>query len=201
MNQTFQTSEPIERLSLNTHLWMASHYPARIARGDMLVDAPYQRGSVWTPTQRILLIKSLMLRLPIGVVTLNDRTRPPWLDAHPGYLSSDDTQPLTSVIDGKQRIETIDKWFKGELAVPASWFDRDDVVSTTDTADGPYLTFDQLTEVGRRRCDMRWSLPANEAQLATVEDEANLYLLINGQGTPQTEEDLARATRAANKLR
>jgi hypothetical protein len=40
-------------------------------------------------------------------------------------------------------------------------------------------------------------LPAATAKVATVEDEAGLYLLVNRAGVAQTPADLQRATRVA----
>ena len=70
--------------------------------------------------------------------------------------------------------------------------------SAEDTGDGPYVTFTGLTQVGQRLMENRAMLPAATASVASVEEEAEIYLRVNGGGIPQSDEDMARAARVAS---
>lgn len=159
----------------------------------LILDPPYQRGTVWTLDQRIALVRSWLMNTPIQAITLNDRRRLLWKDDKPTG------DQHIAVIDGKQRIETAMAWFDGELAVPRSWFEDEWIESTVDTEDGPYVTFDTLTRSGRTMCKYQWKLPRIEADLADVADEAGMYVLVNGGGTPQTAADMANAAEVAGR--
>lgn len=178
---TRQTTTPLARVPMNTYNRAAEHLADQIRNGQIDLNPPYQRGEVWTEDQQVALIFSLMSGLPIPTLILNQR----------------ETDPPYAVIDGKQRLTAVAAWFGGELAVPASWF-RDGMVATpVDTEDGPYVTFDGLTDLGQRYAS-RMVLPVGEAMLPTVQAEAEVYLLVNGGGTPQSDADMANAARVAD---
>lgn len=194
---THRTSAPIESYSLQ----VASRSAREIARiftdpdGDLSPE--YQRGSVWTEDQRINLVRSWLMGVPIPAIIINDRLFGPWLDGGP------DGTPLGgysyAVIDGKQRVETAIAWFGGDLAVPASWFAAEVVEHTETTDDGPYVRYTGLVRAEQRHQSLRFQLPTVEAQVPTIEDEAALYLLVNGEGTPQTAENMGNAARVAGQ--
>lgn len=192
---TRQTPKPLADVSLN----VASRQAREIVRmvqdqtgGVVLLDPPYQRGSVWTEDQRVALIRSLVAGLPTGAVILNDRMTEPWR-----RVNNADYDVAYAVVDGKQRIETCAQWFGGELPVPASWFRPEWVERYFPTHDGPYVTYNSLSIVGQRITANRMQLGVGITQVDTVQDEADIYLLINGGGTPQTASDMANAARVA----
>lgn len=186
---TRQTTTQIKHVSL-----AAANRPAReiarLAANDIDMSPEYQRGSVWTEDQRIALIRSWLQGVPIPAIILNDRFWGPW-------PKDNNRMPVGgygfAVVDGKQRIETAVAWFDDELAVPASWFDPEWLSETTETDDGPYVTYTGLTPAGQRLMANRAMLPTVEARLGSLRDEADLYLLINGGGTPQSEQDMDNA--------
>jgi hypothetical protein len=180
---TRQTRQPIGRALLNTFNRRAVDLVDQMHRGQIDLNPPYQRGPVWTEDQQVALVRSLLAGLPIPTLIFNQRPTGP---------------VLTAVIDGKQRLIATLAWFDGELAVPASWFAPDMVASTVETDDGPYVTFDGLTEHGQASAS-RAMLPVGEATFLTVREEAEVYLLVNGAGTPQTDEDLANAAQVARE--
>lgn len=159
----------IERIQFDTYnrpilmmigAWMEADYAKVNLRPD------YQRESVWTLDQRVNLIKSFMQGLPVGVLFLN---RP-----------DNSTLAAQNVVDGKQRIETLMMWMRGEFAVPREWFDPQDVVEGLTHA---AVCWDELTERGKRRCDFHWGMSVYETKLpASAEPE--LYERINYGGTP-----------------
>lgn len=186
---TRQTEKPLREY----HMVVLSGVAYEIVnsmRPMLVLDPPYQRGAVWTEDQRIALVKSWLMGTPIQAVMMNDRRRQMWTDEAPGLEH-------IAVIDGKQRIQTAMAWFDGELKVPASWFEAEWIQGTVDTDDGPYVTFDLLTPMGQRSAKFTWKLPRIEVDLATVREEAAMYLLVNGGGTAQTPEDMANAAEVA----
>lgn len=154
----------------------------------------YQRGSVWTEDQRIALVRSWLMGVPIPSIVINDRIFGPW----PRNVNGPIGDFAYAAIDGKQRIETAIAWFGGELAVPASWIDSADVETTEDTPDGAYVRYTGLTISEQRHQGNSFQLPTVEAKVATLQEEAELYLLLNGAGTVQSEDALANAARVAN---
>ena len=177
----------LTKLSLNSFNYTVGHFlvpeEGLRSRDVFDFDAPYQRGSVWTEAQRVALIKSLLMGLPIGSVVLNNR----------GFSS----EKLYSVVDGKQRIQAIRAFFKGEFAVPAEWFDSEGVLDSFTDADGiEKVYFNGLGKIHQHKFENS-SFPALEAHVKTVAEEAEIFMLINSAGTAQTEADLANAAAIA----
>jgi hypothetical protein len=163
--------------------------------GLLTVDTPYQRTSVWTLDQRRNLIRSWLLGVPIPAVLVNDRSAGPWTRA---TGRPDEHSPVLAAIDGRQRIETAQMWFGGTLGVPSTWFPADDL--TVDNSYGGLINYRDLTRAARSHMALsRAFQPIAEAQLATLAEEAEVYLLVNSAGTSQTAEDLARAAAIAGK--
>lgn len=171
------------------------------------LNAPYQRATVWTMEQRQALVMSLLMGLPVGSIIC---AKQPY-SAHSRYSYR--------VVDGKQRIETVQGFARDEFWVPAEWWERSDLDHQTD----PIVTgvrWSGLTNRGQRRFEsqvlpmlefdpyMEWHEDPEHPDAKrrksryytttrTPEDalayEAMVYGLINGGGTPQTDEDMARA--------
>ncbi|MET9190102.1 DUF262 domain-containing protein [Streptomyces tendae] len=194
---TRQTAAPLEHLSLNA----ADRQAREIARSfsesfGLDLNPPYQRGRVWNEDQKIALIRSWLTGTPTGVVIFNDRSTPEWKAAN-GYDPIDRDEAMYACIDGQQRISTAQAWFASELAVPASWFDPTDVETTEATDDGPYVRWSGLTLPRQRHFANRAHLTVATARVATIQEEAAIYLLVNGGGTPQTDADMLNAARVA----
>lgn len=190
---TRQTAQPLQHMSLQATNRTAADLVHALQRGDLVVDTPYQRGDVWTEDQRIGLINSWMLGLPVPAIITNNRATPGFIRRNPGS----ELGPVYAVIDGRQRMVTAIKWFTGDLAVPATWFKPDHIEATEDTEDGPYVRFTGLTVVGQRFSSSRAQLPMCEAAVYTIKEEAAIYVLVNGGGTPQTAADMDRAAQVA----
>lgn len=188
---TRQTLEPLDEFRRNISARNTREIANLATSGDLLIETPYQRGSVWTPDQRIALIRSLMTGVPIPSIIWNDRMNPWWRKVNGR------AEAAYALIDGKQRVETLVAWYGGKLAVPASWFAADAIAKTKDTDDGPYVTYTGLTRPEQLGFALNTTIPVCEARLTRVEDEANVFLLVNGGGTPQTDADMARAARVA----
>ena len=193
---TRQTTQPLEHLSLNSSDRQAREIARSFTDLGLDLNPPYQRGRVWTEDQKIALIRSWLTGTPTGVVILNDRSTEEWKDAN-GYDPAEREEALYACIDGKQRISTACDWFGDKLAVPASWFAPEDVETTENTDDGPYVRWSGLTLVRQRHFANRALATVRCARVATVQAEAAIYLLVNGGGTPQTEADMTNAANVA----
>lgn len=194
---TRQTAAPLEHLSLNAADRQAREIVRSFSESFGLdLNPPYQRGRVWTEDQKIALIRSWLTGTPTGVVIFNDRSTPEWKAAN-GYDPTERGEPVYACIDGQQRVSAAHAWFAGELAVPASWFEPEHVVQTEDTDDGPYVRWTGLTLPRQRHFANRAHLTVATARVATVQEEAAIYLLVNGGGTPQTQADMNNAARVA----
>ncbi|SRR5579859_1208996 len=191
---TRQTDQPVERLNLQASNRLVQELVHHLADGRITVDLPYQRGPVWTLDQRIALVKSWLAGTPIPAIIANDRMNLEWEKRHGQFTAG---KALWAIIDGRQRIETAAAWLGSEFAVPASWFPADSVEITEDTPDGLYVRFSGLTETARRIFENRCALPVALGSVGSVEEEAEIYLRVNGGGTLQTGDDMARAEQIA----
>ncbi|MFI7329456.1 hypothetical protein ACIBQ3_33060 [Streptomyces rubiginosohelvolus] len=73
-----------------------------------------------------------------------DRATTEWQEAS-RYDPAGRGEPIDACIDGQQRISGAIDWFEDQVAVPASWFNADDVTATEDTVDGPCVRWSGLT--------------------------------------------------------
>ena len=189
---TYQTTAPLTNYRLTIRNHTASEVAGHVfSQTDM--RPPYQRGDVWTTEQRMGLVRSWLMGVPVPAIVLNNRCSPVWEGEHPDETGG----PAWAVVDGKQRMQTAKMWFTGQIFVPRSWLPRGDAPGYKYTDDGPYSSFNDLSDVAYRRCRRSFILPVIEAELPTVQAEAELYLLLNGGGTPQTDNDMANAARVA----
>lgn len=159
------------------------------------LNPPYQRGRVWTVEQNQNLVYSMLAGIPIGAVCINRR---PWQQS----MACD-----SAVVDGQQRISAIRAFMDDETVVPALWFADDmgprgeALMSYINETCGHIhhggaivegVRFSGLNQNGRglfTRC----TIGVLEANLPTVEQEAELYLLLNFGGVAQTDDDRQRA--------
>jgi hypothetical protein len=198
MRVTWQASRSLERVTMVLTARAAYGLVSEMRDGLLTDSPPYQRASVWSGVDRIRLIETWMLGLPVPAVTVNDRGNERWRQAS-GPLP--DGEPYVAVIDGKQRLTTARLWFDGQLLVPASWFPAGDVLVVERTGDGPYTRFTMLSEAWQRHSKRDWLFPVNVAKVATVHEEAMLYLRYNQAGVTQTAEDMDRAAQVARNAR
>lgn len=188
---SYQTSEPVTDLRMEISGRSVGEIVRWLQDGDATYDLPYQRGSVWTDEQRIMLILSMLSGTPIPALIINDRPQRMWFDDDGGRL------PIYAIIDGKQRLTTFRTFREDALAVPASWFDPAEVEVPERTDDGPYVRYSGLTRRQQLSFD-RVAVPVAVGKLDSVAAEAAVYLRVNGSGTPQSADDMARAARVAS---
>lgn len=197
---TRQTAVPFDHVSLNPSFRTAADLVRHVTEGQIEINPPYQRGSVWTEDQRIALVQTWLRGLPAGVIILADRGNRKWRAANPGQDPYETGKGVWAVVDGKQRLTTAVHWFTSQFAIPASWLPADHVATTEDTDDGPYVRHDGLTVKGQRFMERYCSLLVAETKdCATEAEEAAFYVLVNGGGTPQTDADMDNAARVAQQ--
>ncbi|BAL87230.1 hypothetical protein AMIS_20100 [Actinoplanes missouriensis 431] len=196
---TRQTSEVLARLPLSTSNRQARWLVKQIEDGDLDINPPYQRGAVWTEDQQVALMRSLLSGVPVPTLIVNDRHGQHWTDTAT-YDRHSGNAPSYAVVDGKQRLLCLKAWFDGELAIPASWIEPECIDHTEDTSDGPYVRSTGLNDYGRRATGERILLPVGEAMAVSLREEAEIYLLVNGGGTPQSDADMDNARRIAEEI-
>jgi len=81
-----------EGIMIGHREWTVQTIADQVRRGNIDLDPPYQRRSVWTDKRRSLLIDSLIIGLPVPEIVLAE------IPKHKGRYA---------VIDGKQRLQTI----------------------------------------------------------------------------------------------
>jgi hypothetical protein len=192
---TRQTNAPLQSTSFTATNRSARELVNLVNEGDMTISEEYQRGDAWTLDQQIALIRSWMTGVPIPAIVVNDRMGHNWQGISPAKADG----YAYSCIDGRQRVSAAIAWFTGNLAVPASWFNPEDVHTAEDTEDGPYVRYTGLSRPAQLVAAFQWTMPVAEAKLPTVQAEAEVFLLVNGGGTPQSDADMARAARIAGR--
>lgn len=139
------------------------------------MDQPYQRGVAWGVKRRQNFIKSILMGVPIPSIVINDRFNAGF--SHPGY--SRDRNWMHAVVDGKQRVTTIQSFINNEFWIPHEWVE-DDTRGQVCYGDLP-LPF--------QRRFRHTPMPVEEGQFATLDHEAELFDLVNFGGLAQGEVD------------
>lgn len=147
------------------------------------VDTPYQRGHVWGEERKRNLIRSLLIGIPTGIIVVNYRGENA---AAFEAVGLDFRQShCFAVIDGKQRITALRDFTADRFAVPAEWFEERMVQEGA----GEMVRYSDLTEVGKRRFGNQ-PLSVATTHVASIEEEKEVFELINFGGLAQGESDL-----------
>lgn len=89
-------------LKIDVSKWPLEQFKNSRDNGTLNVSPEYQRRSVWKEHDKILLIDSIVRRLPIGAITMFKETSPEGLSVY-------------EVIDGKQRMTAFFDYLNGEF--------------------------------------------------------------------------------------
>lgn len=184
-----KTGLPKTKLANSSLTTRALYHLAVVEPSELDLNPPYQRGDVWTIEQQRNLIRSFISGIPVPAIILNDRHAVEFRDFDGGL----DTR--YGVIDGKQRIIAIMKWFSGELDVPAVWFSEDMLPPKTKITEDTMVTHDQLSRPGQLICATDFTIAVAEGQMTDMAQEAEVFSLVNRAGTAMTMGDLERAYR------
>lgn len=160
--QLNQSNRPIE--------WLSYLEQSR----DLELSPPYQRGDVWGIRRRRNFIRSILMGIPIPSIIVNDRLMADFVGDKPEAFA---------VIDGKQRCTAILMFFADRFTVPAEWFEPAHIAT-----DRPEIIYSELNAIGQRMFRGR-GLAFSEARLKTLEDEQEVFELVNFGGIPQGERD------------
>jgi len=109
--------------------------------------------------------------VPIASLIINDRTRHHDLWGKP-------EEKFLAVIDGKQRITTVLMFFGSQFKVPGAWFDHGNGM----------VAFNDLTTAMQRGLKNR-PLAVAEGSLRSLEEETEVFELVNFGGVPQGASD------------
>lgn len=217
--------DPLVEYQFSGNNWAVAHWfnrevedPDGLSGDNVVLDAPYQRGSVWDLDRRRNLIRSLVMGLPVGSVIYAKL---------PFGIYEDRPAAHYRIIDGRQRIETVRAFHQGEFTVPGHWFNSewaDDDLRSRDVTYPelpqplrsmiqhrhlPGLEFESFRYHtlnpdydptlragygGVKRSDPRthrylWHDRTNDEALAL---EAEVFLLVNFGGVEQTDEHRAK---------
>ncbi len=153
----------------------------------LMLSPPYQRGDVWTATQRRALIESVLTGLPIASLIFNRR------DEWPGYRGQ---ETWFVCVDGKQRLTTLWMWMKDQVEIPVTWVRAKDLECASHKE---AVVWSDLTPSAQREMK-RTPIACSEAQMPDLETEIWAYEQINWAGTAHTDEDKARMLRAKEDL-
>jgi hypothetical protein len=172
-------SKALKKLNLQGYNFILQEfYEKENKSGKWVLDAPYQRGRLWSEEQNRNLIMSLLQGIPVGVIFANFRG---WEDSS------------RYVVDGKQRISAIRDFVGGKLQVPSEWFEPADLESKDEM-----VSYEGLSERGKRGFDSL-TVQVAESKLPDLQAEAKLYLLVNFGGVAQTDIDRERALELAQE--
>lgn len=180
-----QTSAPLPELHLNALNMNVASLVGWVRQGMVNFEPPYQRQPVWGIRRRQRLIKSLLMGLPVGAITVNRRDHRGF--RAPGHVNGE-SAPF-AVIDGKQRWQTLAMFRDEEFPVPRSWFPEEALSAVYVEDDGgQWVTYSMLEMRGQVQIDTA-AIPFNEARVNSVAEEEEIFRLLNTGGLLQGEED------------
>jgi len=133
----------------------------------LVLDPPFQRGSVWTLAQRRAWIESILSDLPLPAIFVN-RFGTKVSEVHEKYGQRD------VVIDGQQRIRATAAFIAGEFAVRGQ-------------------RFPVQSDVFKRFFRMNVVCPVIYTSFDSEVECAELYLKLLTAGTAHTDEELDKA--------
>jgi hypothetical protein len=99
---------PLDELAIRDERRTAVDVARRIAQGRFVMDPDFQRGFVWSTKKQSRLVESILLRIPL-----------------PTFYVAEDKSGRLIVVDGRQRLTTIQRFLKDELALELP--DRDEL--------------------------------------------------------------------------
>lgn len=143
------------------------------------LDPPYQRNSVWSEEKQSFLIDSIIKNIPIPPIFLHQK-----IDDVTG-------KTVYSVIDGKQRLESIFKFIKGEI--PSSSEDESSPLYDKKTSGIWFsdLAKDEFSEI--RKQFWRYSIPIEYVDTTDKNIIDAIFDRLNRNGEPLSGQELRRS--------
>lgn len=148
--------------------------------GKFNFDPEYQRnGDVWNEDKQSFLIDSIIKNFPLPPIFLNEQ-----IDEETGNTKYD-------VIDGKQRLQSIFKFIKGELSLPDDCSSDGFVPSDVDGKKFEELSAPPLIELKRSFWAYQITVEYVDSDDGLVID--NIFDRLNRNGEPLTPQELRNA--------
>lgn len=165
-------------MNFNSTEYAITWFRNEFQKGALDIRPPYQRAPVWADRQKNALVESVLLKLPIPEVYIQE--------------SVDDAGDTThAVVDGQQRIRTILQFIGVDLDDEA---DNDFCLDKL-PAQSPWfgLTFSELSDDDRRRF---WSYRLSVRVLETDSEEEirDMFKRLNKYTMPLRPQELRNAT-------
>ena len=132
----------------------------------IILDPPFQRGSVWSVGQKMRFIESILVGIPLPTIFVN---RWPEARPHPVHQWQD------VMVDGKQRFEAVAGFMEDKFEVDGELWSRQ--------TDG----FRRCFRMTQGLCMIIYT------QFETMKECAELYLKLLKAGTAHTPEEIALA--------
>jgi hypothetical protein len=89
---------PLDELAIRDERRTAEDVVRRIEQGRFVMDPDFQRGFVWDISKQSRLIESILMRIPLPV-----------------FYVAEDAKGRLIVVDGRQRLTSLQRFFNGEL--------------------------------------------------------------------------------------
>ena len=155
-----------EKIKVRTTNIVVELLVSRISYGEINLEPPFQRSFVWKTERQSRLIESLLLRIPIPVF----------------YVAADEKENW-SVVDGVQRMSTINNYVKGQFPLSR--------LEYLDQLDGQ--TYSDLPRAMQRRIN-ETQLVVNIIEPGTPEDVMfNIFRRINTGGMALKGQEIRNA--------
>ena len=144
--------------------WLQQRIDGEIKGFDLNLNPDYQRDHVWTDSQAEAFVGHFIEGGASPMIIIN---------SHEGWKEPDE------VVDGKQRLNALLRWIRGEIAA--------------EVTDGRRIYWDDLDEDSKRRMQ---SVTGPRIDLGYVQlsrpDVLRLYLRLNRGGTVHTDAEINR---------
>lgn len=146
------------------HAIMVGSYIHWFKNNDLDLNPSYQRPYVWTQKEQDEFMTTLITGFPCGVIAIAVDSK--FNESH-----------WVEVIDGKQRLTTIMKFWNNEIGIPMP--------------NGSRLFWDEMGRHEQRAFE-NLSLPALGLDECSKKDRLEYFLKLNFAGMPQSQEHMNR---------
>lgn len=144
------------------HAIMVGSYIHWFKNNDLDLNPSYQRPYVWKQKEQDAFMKTLITGFPCGIIAI-------------AVDSEFNESRWVEVIDGKQRLTTIMKFWNNEIGIPMP--------------NGSRLFWGEM-ERHEQRAFENISLPALGLDECNIKDRLNFFLKVNFAGVPQSPEHM-----------
>ena len=156
MGKNVERLRDLNKFRATYHKVLIGFWKLQMDEDEINYDAWYQRGYVWTEKEQKAFIENLIMGLPVGEVSVVLDT------TYTGDVK------YIEVVDGKQRLLTLKKYFNDEFQVYN-------------------MKYSDLNIVDKRFLS-NMVLPYTDLSAQTEQEKVEYFYRINFSGVPQSEE-------------